>query len=511
MKNYWSTFSAFPFLFHLLLVYLIVLLLNGYGYGGGDMTETLSLVLHHFKPDLLANDLYVSTMASNPIHERLPFVYLLIPGGPNQVYWVMFLHATCSLLLFAGIYRIAGVFIPSEIFRWAVVLSVVVGFQGIHLGGNDLYDLQFTPSFPAKALGVWSLYYFIRKDLVISILILVVAVLFQPLVAAQLLLLYGLILLIQLLAGQLKWENRLILAGVAALPIVLYILLLMNYHQSDPIPSEVYFQIIHLRMDHHFFPDSFGSFNYVIYSVLLAAGLLYFRKQDRRVFLFLLAITAGCIFYAIGIYLNIKASLLTQWFKSTIWLELLGIIAIAAGINRIFTFRIHIGFFFSALALILGLIAWAGWPPLDRKSYDFGSSWRNNETVKIAEQAKEKTTEDALFLIPPQLTRFRHVAERSVYVDFKSISHNTTYLLKWSERMKEVYGLDAFDGHPEGGFERIPEAIEYYYGLSKQELLALRSEAGVTHMLSAATHDLDLPIISESETYVIYKLEDGGK
>ncbi len=498
---------SFPFLLHLVLFYLMVLLLNGYGYGGGDMTETLSLVLHQFNPDVLASDLYVSTMASNPIHERLPFVYLLSFGGAQPVYWAFFLHACCSLLLFAGMYRIAAEFIPSEVFRWGVVIVVTVGLQGIHLGGNDLYDLQFTPSFPAKALAVWAIYYFIRRRLSVSVLLLMIAVLFQPLIAAQLILLFGLSLFVQLILGQVHWKPGFLVAGILTLPIVLYILLLMNYHQSDPIDTDVYFQIIHLRMDHHFFPDSFGLFNYIIYAILLGSSLIYFRYMNKRIFILLLAITGVSLLYAAGIHFNIKTALLTQWFKTTIWLEFLGTIAIASWLQRIFTFRIHIGFLFSILILILGIIAWAGWPPLDGKSYDFGSSWRDYEVVEIAEMAKEKTGKEALFLIPPNTTRFRHVAERSVYVDFKSISHNTPYLLAWSERVKKVYGLDAFDGNPEGGFERIPEASEHYRQLSESELRSLHTIEGVTHMLTARSHALNFPIVAETDQFRIYRLD----
>ena len=502
-----SSAQSFTFLFHLGLFYLMVLLLNGYGYGGGDMTETLSLVLHHYKPDALASDLYVSTMASNPIHERLSFVYLLSLGGVQPAYWALFLHVICSLLLFAGMYKITAEYIPSEVFRWAAVFVVVVGLQGIHLGGNDLYDLQFTPSFPAKALGVWSLFFFIKQRLSISVFLLVIAVLFQPLVAAQLLLLYVLTILIQLLLGQVHWEKRFNFAGLVALPLVLYILFLMNYHQSEPIETDTYFQIIHLRMDHHFFPDNFGLFNYLIYAILLGSSLIYFHNVDKRIFIFLLAVTGGCLLYAAGIHFNIKAAILTQWFKSTIWLEFLGTIAILAGINRFFTFRIPIGFFFSALVLILGIIAWAGWSPLDKKSYDLGCSWLDYEIVEIAEMAKEKTGKEALFILPPSTTRFRHVAERSVYVDFKSISHNTPYLLAWSERIKKVYGLDAFDGNPEGGFERIPEASNHYQQLSELELRSLHTKEGITHMLTSRAHELNFPIVAETRQFRIYRLD----
>ncbi|SRR6056297_54663 len=504
-----ARFSAqsFPFLFHLVLFYLMVLLLNGYGYGGGDMTETLSLVLHQFNPDVLASDLYVSTMASNPIHERLPFVYLLSLGGAHPVYWALFLHAFCSLLLFGGMYKIAAEFIPSEVFRWGVLIAVIVGLQGIHLGGNDLYDLQFTPSFPAKALAVWAIYFFIRRRLSISVLLLMVAVLFQPLIAAQLILLFGIILFVQLILRQVQWRPGYFVAAILTLPSILYILFLMNYHQSEPIDADVYFQIIHLRMDHHFFPDSFGFFNYAIYAILLGSSLLYFRNVDKRIFIFLLAVTGGCLLYAVGIHFNIKTALLTQWFKTTIWLEFFGTIAIAAWINRIFTFRIHIGFLFSILILILGSIAWAGWPPLDGKSYDFGSSWRDYEILEIAEMAKEKTEKEALFILPPNTTRFRHVAERSVYVDFKSISHNTPYLLAWSERVKKVYGLDAFDGNPEGGFERMPEASNHYRQLSESELVSLYTKAGITHMLTTRSHELNFPIVAETDQFKIYRLD----
>lgn len=506
MKTSLRYSSHYQLAFHLFLLYVIVLLLNGYSYGGGDMTETLSLLAKQFHPELFPHDLYVSTMEKLHIHERMPFVKVLGLWNAQPETWALLLHALCSLVLFSGMYKISSLYIHSPFLRWALLFFVVVVLRGIHLGGNEIYDLQLAPSFPAKAAGVWAIYFFIKDRSQFAVCFLLVAVFFQPLVAAQLLLLFALVAGLLWLRGKLTLGQKWGWAAMLSLPSIAYLLVLMQYHQSVPMAPERYFQIIHLRMDHHFFPAAFGVKNYVIYSVLLVSALLYFYRKERRLFLLALGIASGCFVYSLGVYFEIKTALLTQWFKSTLWLELLGGIALFAWIDSLFRLRIHSGLFLGAILALAGLFAFFSWPPLHQKTYDFGSQWRNHPVAKAAEEVKEKTHVDALFLIPPTVSHFRHVAQRSVYVDFKSISHNTPYLIEWSRRVEQVYGLDAFEEGREGGFECIPKAQEYYLHLTESQLSEFQLQSGITHMLTEKGHALDFPVLIETDNYLVYSL-----
>ncbi|NBB88489.1 MAG: hypothetical protein GVX96_01705 [Bacteroidetes bacterium] len=498
--------SHFLFAIHLTLFYISVLLLNGYQFGSGDMTESLSLVLHHHNPELFSKDLYINSMTQNAINERLPFVWLLGIWAVQTDWWAFFLHAVCSLSLFAGLYKIASLVLTSGVLKWIALFIIVVGLQGIHLGGNDLYDSLFAPSFPAKALGVWAVYFFLRDRPAPAIPFLVTGGLFQPLVAAQLFLLFLCVTIIQLIREKRPWEAEHVKAILLAIPLVAYLILLQYYHQSEPIPTDQYFQIIHLRMDHHFFPDAFGLKNYAIYTILFTSSLFYFYSRNKKWFWFSIFIAIGCLVYSLGLLLEIKPALMTQWFKSTMWLEVFGVIALLAWLERRLHLPIRSILLLGSTCLLAFIWAVMAWPPLQDKSYDFGANWQDQELVQIAKRARQNSSTDAVFIIPPEVSHFRHIAGRSVYVDFKSMAHNTFYLKKWSRRIEKIYGLNAFDGNPNGGFERIPEASTFYLNLSKAKLSKLRIERGVTHILTYRAHQLDFPIIAKTENYLVYKI-----
>ncbi|GEM_PF-1252949 len=498
--------QAILFAFHLVLFYLTVLLFNGYGFGSGDMTETLSLVIKGNQPELFQGDLYVSSMMQSPINERNPFIWLLGLLSIIQESWAFILHAASALLLFAGMYKITALYISSPFLRWVTLYIVVVGLHGVHLGGNDIYDTQIAPSFPAKAFGIWAVYFFIQRRIPRTSAFLLLAVIFQPLVAAQLLLIFGVALLYQTLFCVFQWRRSHLWTVVFLLPMLLYLFTLKQYHHSEVLSATEYFQIIHLRMDHHFFPSDFGIKNYLIYTLLFASSLFYFYHRGFLLFLFTCAVALGGLIYSVGSAMNLELALQTQWFKSTLWVEFLGVLGFSAWLSSRIRIQVQMSIFLIALLAILSGIAFLGWPPLDNKSYDFGQRWKQNQEVKIAELAKQTTPLEAIFLIPPGSTRFRHVAQRSVWVDFKSISHNKSYLKAWSERVQLVYGLKASQIQRAGGFECIPDAKTFYYSLTESQLWALKKQKGVTHILTKKEHILPFPVASKSEEYVVYEI-----
>lgn len=501
-------YSTQPYLFafHLVLFYLTVIVFNGYGFGSGDMTETLSLVIKGNQPELFQGDLYVSSMMQSPINERKPFVWLLGLLSVIQESWAFILHAASALLLFAGMYKIAELYISSPFLRWVTLYIVVVGLHGVHLGGNDIYDTQIAPSFPAKAFGIWAIYFFIQRQIPLTSAFLLLAVIFQPLVAAQLLLIFGVTLLYQTLFRSFQWRRSHLRAVVFLIPMLLYLFVLKQYHHSEALSAAEYFQIIHLRMDHHFFPADFGVKNYLIYTLLFASSLIYFYKRGFLLFLLTCAVGLGGLVYSVGLTMNLELALQTQWFKSTIWVEFFGVLGFVAWLSSNIRIQVQMSIFLIALLAILSGIAFLGWPPLDKKSYDFGQRWKQNQEVKIAELAKQATPPEAVFLIPPGNTRFRHVAQRSVWVDFKSISHNKGYLKAWSERVQGVYGLNASKSDREGGFECIPNANSFYFSLTESQLQALKKQEGVTHILTKKVHVLPFPVASETQKYVVYEI-----
>lgn len=488
------------------MFYISVLLMLGYSFGSGDMIESLSLIVNKEYPDLLSSDFYINAMSGQVFNERTLFVLILGLFPKHLEIWSILFHAISSMALFAGLYKIGSVFLPSRFFRWLSLYILIVLLNQVNLGGNELYYNFIVPSLPAKAAGAWSLYYFIKAKYSRSALFLLIAVIFQPLVAAQLFLLHLVVVGVKVISGQLDWKKQHNWAMLFILPMVIYLFLLAQYHDSVDLSTDEYFGIVRLRMAHHFFPAHFGLYNYIIYGLLLIVSLYYFYKNHRGLFWWILTIIDGCLIYIILLQAGIELSLMTQWFKSTIWLEYLGVLSIVAIINERLMMRINMAYFFTGLLLMLIFILYMKWPPLDNKSYEFGDTWMDTYEVEIAKAARDLTSPDALFLIPPTNSTFRHVARRSVWVDFKSISHNKAYLKEWANRIKIVYGLDPLSGR-HVGFKCIPVAAHFFFNLDAHQLMALKKEFGITHILTHIDHILPFKPTARTKQYIIYELK----
>lgn len=501
-----ATYRTGKFIVHLSMFYISILLMLGYSFGSGDMVEALSLITYQINPDLFSSDLYIQSMTSELFNER--YLYILTLGlFQNHIEtWAIVFHAICSLVLFSGLYKIASLFLPSRFFRWISLYIMVVLLNQINIGGNELYYNFIVPSLPAKAAGAWSLYFFLREKYTRSALFIAISVIFQPLVAAQLLLLHLITLLVNVISGKMSWKKQNNWSFVFIIPVIGYLALLSQYHQAVDLSSSDYFNIIRLRMAHHFFPAHFGLVNYIIYAILTISALYYFYRQNRTLFWWILAIIDGCLIYIILIHLEIELALMTQWFKSTIWLEYLGVLSFVAMINERLMMRINMAYFFSGLLILLSLIIYMKWPPLDNKPYEFADSWMDTYEVEIAEAAGDLTTEDAVFIIPATNSTFRHVSKRSVFVDFKSISHNKAYLAEWAYRVNLVYGLD-HHADRQVGFNSIPYAAQHYANLDAQDLVQLKKDFGVTHILTYIDHVLPFKTVARTAKYAIYEIK----
>ncbi|HNA64875.1 MAG TPA: hypothetical protein PKZ51_09135, partial [Saprospiraceae bacterium] len=64
---------------------------------------------------------------------------------------------------------------------------------------------------------------------------------------------------------------------------------------------------------------------------------------------------------------------------------------------------------------------------------------------KLASWALTHTRNDALFVYPPSFTRFKSISERSSWIDYKAIAHQTSYLIPWYDRVQRICGISLDD------------------------------------------------------------------
>ncbi len=100
-----------------------------------------------------------------------------------------------------------------------------------------------------------------------------------------------------------------------------------------------------------------------------------------------------------------------------------------------------------------------------------------NKTTELYNWAYYCSDIDDSFLIPPDLTFFRGVTNRSVFVDFKSQGQNKNSILNWMNRIQLVTGLDT---------DEIQSSVnlrEKYNSMPHQKLIDTASLYGYTYVI----------------------------
>ena len=113
------------------------------------------------------------------------------------------------------------------------------------------------------------------------------------------------------------------------------------------------------------------------------------------------------------------------------------------------------------VALVGGLVLFARSTPL--------SVPMNTDQEQLLRWARSSTAVDALFIIPPSLQEFRFYAQRSVYVDFKTVTPADSGLVRlWRRRLEQVAAPDRL-AREARGWKGVPEWDRTYAGRNTPE------------------------------------------
>jgi MFS family permease len=516
------------------LFYCFFVLFHGYIYGEGDQVEILSYAKYLLNNTLYSNDLYIQSIAQSVPNERIFLSYLLHCFGNTYMEWgVLGLHALSGIALFAAWIRLEGNT------PWAVwfLLLLFVPFYYFNLGGNDLYYGIFAGSCTAKALGSWAIVFFLEHKRTIAYGLLAIATFFQPMVGAQLFLIFTIILILKERMAATRRRSLAVISPLLFLSTAgIWLALLLFKQQTKVLSADSYLDINEFRASHHFFPAYFKLKNWLIFVPTFALGLyLYWfdfkknkmEKKDENNIHFTLKLPSfggagggfffisfffisilGLIAYTIGVqYFRLPLFLSTQWFKVTIWLKGFAVlilfkksIQLAGSVegnlrSQLPTANLLIFF----LAVLLFFV-----PQLRNMPQQFPwTSYKNAPSIDIALQAKEKTSPNALFVQAADITWFKYWSERSSYIDYKPILQTQQYLATWYDRIRAVYHIDLSDRR--AGKDLVMTANTHFFALREVDFLALKKQ-GVSHILTLKNHALDFPIVVENEVYRVYEI-----
>ena len=497
----------------LLPIYGIILAINGYVFGADDQVEVLPYALFLANPDLYPSDFYVQYISQAIPNERYFFSKFLSLSGAALPLLCALLHLICSLSLLSGWYRIGHLFIRSAVLKWGLLLMIFLPpFYGINLGGNELYYNTFIPSLLAKAIGVWALFYFLKRDYTWSLVFLVWCTFFHPVAGAQLFLLLGGVLGFEKIRGQsrLSWKKISVLFLGFMLSAGAWLVFLKANFDKGSIDSSLLFDILEFRVPHHYFPSYFPLKYFLILIPLFAFGLFYFWKKERRLFTFFTLALMGCGIYTVGVEVLESSTLLTtQWFKSTIWLKALSFVAVLAWLETSFSFLQKntflqigkIGLSLLTLIAITGMLS--PFSIFQNKTYHFFWTAKQDPIVDIALQAKAASPIDAVFVIPMQETAFKFHSQRSCYIDYKTVVHRKDALPVWYQRVQEIYGIGIQNRRKQEALSTL--ANTHFTSRDTEEWKKI-SQGKFQFLLTSAQETLDFPLLVENNVYKIYRL-----
>jgi hypothetical protein len=378
-----------------------------------------------------------------------------------------------------------------------------VGFH-TSTGSNELYYNVFIPSLTAISLSSWGLFFWLRKRYIAWSILLLLAAFLQPLVSFQLFLLTTCVLFFD------KWFYR----KTETLPffsLALYLifslpwLILLSTHNGADTDAVQFMNIIEFRLSHHFFASYFGLIHLVIGLLFSFICISFYKGSLRWIFIFILS---GCLFYEMGVEIfRWPVVLYTQWWKTTIWTEAFAFIAIIAFFEKMRLPDLIVNkLSLSALAGILLLVSFY------RLSGFFGEKpiyllpWMHSipDEVDISLQANRLTSQDAIFIIPPEITAFKWYSKRSLYVDYKSMIHTSSFLEDWYHRIYQVY---QFDLSKKTSGNTIYKTADEILRNPTPEMIVQWKSLGISHIISPSAGITSLTLLGKNSSFAIYDLQ----
>ena len=246
----------------------------------------------------------------------------------------LILHFVCVLFLLEGLFRLAKIFIRSHGLIWLAILIPFIPLMNWNLGGNEMYIPLITSSTVAKVFGVWAIYFSLKKENIKNdnwnvYILLAIATFIQPLVGLQLfLVLTGANVLNVVFNKGVEWKISFsvlfyfLTGGV-------WVFWLQRDFAEGGIDNRMFFDFLEFRLPHHFIPSYFSRKAAILLLPLFGWSLLFYYKKNSTVFWMFVLALLGMFIYTIGVGCMESSTIVSsQWFKITIWLKSLSLIAL---------------------------------------------------------------------------------------------------------------------------------------------------------------------------------------
>ncbi len=499
------------------LVWSLLIVRFGYRFGSDDQIELLPYTLFLHNPSLYPNDLFIHGLHAAVPNERTIAAYLLLPFINHLEIVCFILHFISTILLLFGLENLASRFIKNRLFVWLCIITTLIPFANVTLGSVVSYSEMFQSSFLGAALALWGIIFFLDKRYVQSSSVLVIATFLHLLEGLDVMIVLATILLIRTFLQ--KTETvKVFLTFILLYFFTAGIYLVMNWMSKQmPVNTELreeYFRILfQFRLPHHYIITSFPKLKMILFFLLSGIAVLFFRKKSETLFYFSVMGVVGMLLYA---FLTIEFQNIIiasfQFFKLAQWIKYLGLVAVFAWAENFLnqktstllaSFRTIVLFTSVCLVTEGFLFLHPSFLPQENV-YQIGKWKETYSDIQICSAIKQTVSANALFVQPLMCTELKYYSQRSSYIDFKAAPRNVAGLKSWYYRLNEIYGIDA--SGREQGFDVRQNADSFYYHLSTETLLKLKTE-GVTHLLTLKQFPCAAgTLILSNNTYAVYQL-----
>lgn len=495
------------FAFCTVLTYCFILMCNGYTFGSGDQIEVIPFV-HGFVPGAdYSQDFFIRNYLTQGHNIRQGIIELSRFGMafmPLQ-WWYFLLQIFFSLLLIGGLIKILSQFTEDK-FIISVSICISLGIlYGFTLGSNEVYYPSFIASLVANSLLMWSIFFYLKSKHWLWPIFILPALFFQELAALQIWILLSGATLISVIIN--KRNNQGPTFSIKSLLPIIILAAIIIFLKRDILSgrsgdlSEM-LKIITWRTSHHFLPSEFGRFNFALFLITTVFTFYWMKRKWPEIRILMYLIIAGCIIYSL-VYSFLPVILLSQWFKSTMWLKVIVIGYSVIFVNsflqakRVLFNKPIAKFWMVIILLILGIYKGPG----TRARYEFPFFPITDNEKLIAIDAQTLTPRNSLFVIPADNSTFKIWSGRSCYIDYKSVVADDDVMIEWLHRITEVYGIGLKDP---GGMHSYAQMEQYFeqFILDKNQLINL----GITHILTKSNCP-DYKLISRRGDWRIYQIK----
>lgn len=445
------------------LIGLLFIAVYGYTFNSGDQEEHLPYVyklLHH---ELYQHDYIVPFQVTN-FTVRFYFAWLLYGFGyflPMPLTVITF-YFIClgTMIYFTG--RIAE---EGSGWKNAFIIGPLIIFlllNSFTISANSIFDNQLTCSCFASALSITAIFMCMKNRYYLASAVAGIASLFQVLIGLHVAIL--LMLIIALSMNDQKYKKvffsfltYLIFSSAMLVPIIL------RQFAGIPIADvKLYNDILFkFRNAHHYLPSYFPLKDYLktifCWILILLFSLICKTKWNKMVVSLMLFVTIGCLFYWVGFEkLNFTSLGKLQWFKTTGWITLLGIIPITKYLSKVIWFNRLSDKIISALRitiwpvsiLLFVALSNSSFIPIEKLQirYQMGN-YLKSDLSKMHFWIATNTPKDCVILPLPDDDSFLCEAQRSIPVGYKAIIHEPFFLLPWYKNFYSIYGVGLLPGN----------------------------------------------------------------